>query len=289
MVRISLLCFLLFLSLQVRAAAAQAAESQLAVVDAGVQASEDAPFVNADYRFLPGDYVYFTFQIAGFTIKSEERDEVRRISLTYKIEPQDANGVALTPAVSDKVQTDLSPEDKNWLPKRRASFLIPSFIAAGEYRVHVTVQDIFGKTEAAASYPFRVGGVRLQPSSVLTVQNFGFLRSESDREPLSVPAYRPGDAVYARFEMAGYKLGPNNAYDLSYGLTVLRPNGKPFFQDPKAAELRSDSFYPAQFLPGTIELTTTPDTARGEYVIVLTVRDVIGNQTYELKRAFSVE
>jgi hypothetical protein len=289
LIRVSLLCFLLFLSVQARAGAAQAAESQLAVVDAGVQASEDAPFVTTDYRFMPGEYVYFTFQIAGFAIKSEERGEVRRISLTYEVETQDANGVALAPSVSDKVQTDLSPEDKNWLPKRRASFLIPSFLAAGEYRVHVTVRDVFGKTEAAANYPFRVGGVGVQASPVLTVQNFGFLRSEGDREPLSVAAYRPGDTVYARFEMVGYKLGPNNAYDLSYGLTVLRPNGKPFFQDPKAAELRSDSFYPAQFLPGTIELTTTPDTARGEYVIILTVRDLIGNQTYELKRAFSVE
>jgi hypothetical protein len=272
-----------------RADPAHGAESQLSVVDAGVEASEDAPFVSPDYRFLPGEYVYFTFQIAGFTIKSEERNEVRRISLTYEIQPQDANGVGLAQAVTDKVQADLSPEDKNWLPKRRASFLIPSFVAAGECRMHVTVKDVFGETEASADYAFRVGGVRVEPAAALSVQNFGFLRNEDDREPLTVAAYSPGDTVHARFEMVGYKLGPGNAYDLSYGLTVLRPNGKPFFQDPKAAELRSDSFYPAQFLPGTIDLTTTHDTARGEYVIVLSVRDLIGNQTFELRRAFSVE
>ncbi len=259
------------------------------MVAGGVQASEDAPFVTTDYRFLPGDYLHFTFQIAGFAVKSEERGEVRKISLSYEVTPEDANGVALAPSSTDKIESDLSPEDKNWLPKRRVSFLIPSFVAAGEYRVHVALKDVFGKAEAAADFPFRIGGVRIEPSSVLTVRDFEFLRNEGDREPLKIAAYSPGDTVYARFDMVGYKLGPNNGYQLSYGLTVLRPNGKLFFQDPKAAELESDSFYPAAFLPGTIDLTTTPDTPRGEYVIVLTVRDLIGNQNYEARQAFTVE
>ena len=283
MIPLFLFSFLLFLNGEF------AAENPLAVVDAGVQASEDGPFVTTDYRFLPGDYLYFTFQIAGFTVKSEERDEVHKISLSYEIAPHDANGIALTPPVTDKIATDLSPEDKNWLPKRRVSFLIPSFVAAGEYRLHVAVKDVLGKTEASADFPFHIGGVRIEPSSVLTVRNFQFLRSEGDREPLKVAAYNAGDTIYARFDMVGYKLGPNNGYQLSYGLTVLRPNGKAFFQDPKAAELQSDSFYPALFLPGTIDLTTTPDTPKGEYVIVLTVRDLIGNQNYETRQAFSVE
>lgn len=259
------------------------------MVDAGVQASEDAPFVAADYHFLPGDYVYFTFQIAGFKIKSEERDEVHRIALSFEIAPQDSKGLALAPAETDRILTDLSPEDKNWLPKRRVSFLLPSFIAAGEYRIHVTVNDIFGKAAAAADFPFQVGGAKIEPSPALIVENFEFLRNENDRQPLKVAAFSPGDTVHARFNMVGYKLGPKNAHELSYGLTVLRPNGKPFFQEPKAAQLQSDSFYPAQFLPGTIDLTTTPDTPRGEYVIVLTVRDLIGNQSYETRQAFSVE
>jgi hypothetical protein len=266
-----------------------AAEAQLAVVDAGVQAAEDAPSVSADYRFLPGDYIYFTFQIAGFTIKSEERNEVHKISLAYEITPLDSNRVALTESVAGKVQTELSAEDKNWLPKRSVSFLLPSFVAAGEYHVHVAVKDVFGRAEASADFPFHIGGVQVQPSSALTVENFQFLRREGDRQPLKVAAFSPGDTVYARFDMVGYKLGPKNEYRLAYGLTVLRPNGKPFFQDPKAAELESDSFYPAPFVPGTINLTTTPDTPRGEYIIVMTVRDLIGNQSYEAKQAFSVE
>lgn len=266
-----------------------AAEPQLAIIGAGVQAAEDAPAVSPGYHFLPGDFVYFTFEIAGFKIKSEQRDEVHRIALKYTVTPEDSKGMPLAEAVSGGILTELSPEDKNWLPKRRVSFLLPSFIAAGEYRIHVAAQDVFGQSETSADFAFAIGGEKVQPSAALTVENFEFLRRESDREALKLPAYSPGDTVYARFDMTGYKLGPKNGYQLSYGVTVLRPDGKPFFQNPKAAELQSESFYPAQFVPGTINLTISPDTSRGEYIIVLTVTDLIGNQTYQAKQAFSVE
>jgi hypothetical protein len=266
-----------------------AAESSLAVVDAGVEQSEDAPFVPAGYQFLPGDFVYFTFQVAGFSIKSDDADEVRRISLTYEVTPEDQNGLPLTEPNSGTVQVELNPEDKNWMPKRRVSFLLPSFIAAGEFRIHVVVKDLFANTQTSKDFPFRVGGLKVQTSNTITVENFRFLRQENDREPLGVPAYRPGDTIYANFEMVGYKIGPENQYHVIYGLTVLRPDGKPFVDQPKAAELQKSSFYPAQFVPGNFSVTTSPDTARGEYVIILTVRDMIGNQTYQTKQAFSIE
>jgi hypothetical protein len=265
------------------------AEKSLAVVDATVSASEDGARAGGDYAFLPGDYVYFSFRIAGFTIKSEERDEVQRISLSYEVTPQDANGVALTDGDSGKIVTNLSPEDKEWLPKRRAAFLLPSFIAAGDCRLHVVVKDAFGEATASADFPFHIGGAKIQPSPTLTIENFDFLRHEGDRETLAAAAYSPGDTVYARFDFVGYKLGPGNAYHLTYGLVVLRPNGKPFFEAAKAADLANDSFYPAPFVPATLNLATSADTPHGEYVIVLTVRDLIGNQTYETRHAFSIE
>jgi hypothetical protein len=89
--------------------------------------------------------------------------------------------------------------------------------------------------------------------------------------------------------MAGYQLAPENTYRLAYGLTVYRPDGKPYLQQPAAAELTAGSFYPAQFVPGNINLTTSRDTTRGEYTIVLTVRDLVASRTYQLKRAFSIE
>jgi hypothetical protein len=271
------------------AAPGSAAESSLAVVDAGLEQSEDAPFVPAAYQFLPGDFVYFSFQVAGFSTKSDDSGEMRRISLAYEVTPEDASGVALTQPSSGTVQVELNPEDKNWMPKRRVFFLLPSFIAAGDFRIHVVVKDLFANTQASKDFPFRIGGVKVQPSGTITVQNFHFLRQENDREALEVPAYRPGDTVYANFEMVGYKIGPENQHHVVYGLTVLRPDGKPFLDQPKAAESQKSSFYPAQFVPGNFNVTTSADTARGQYIIILTVRDMIGNQTYQTKQAFSIE
>jgi hypothetical protein len=269
--------------------AALAADSSLAIIDAGVEQSEDAPFVPSDYQFLPGDFVYFSFQIAGFSIKSNEAEDVRRISLAYVVSPQDSKGVPLTPPNSGTVQTDLNPEDKNWMPKRRVSFLLPSYIASGEFRIHVVVKDLLGKNETAKEFPFRVGGVTVRPSSITAVQNFRFLRQENDRVPLEVPAYRPGDTIYTSFEIVGFEVGPQNHYQIAYGVTVLRPNGKPFLEKPKAAEYENASFYPAQFIPGTFALTTSADTPKGEYVIILTVRDLTSNQSCQTKEAFSIE
>lgn len=263
-------------------------ENGLAVVG-GVEASEDSPFVTPDYKFLPGDFVYFTFEIGGFGINSNRETEVRRIALTYEVVPQDSRGTALTPAVKGDISEEIHPEDKHWMPKRRASFLLPSFIAAGEYRVHVAVQDSVSKSETSADFPFHIGGVQIKTSRSINVQNFVFLRKEDDREPLEVPAYSPGDTVFVRFDMSGYKLGPDNQYRLAYGVVVLGPDGKPFIQQPRAANLESNSFYPAQFVPGNLDLTTPKDSATGEYVIVLTVRDLLANQTYETKHAFSLE
>lgn len=267
-----------------------AAESTLAILDAGPESSEDAPFVSNDYQFYPGDYLYFRFQVTGFGIQTDETTEIRKISLSYEITPQDANSVPLTPAVSGDIKDELNPEDKNWTPKRRASFLLPSFVASGPFHIHLVVKDLIGKTQTERDFPFRMGGVTIVPSSSITVENFRFFRREDDRQSLEVPAYAPGDTIYARFDMAGYQTStPDNQYHLTYGLIVFGPDGKPFIQQPQAAELSTGSFYPAQFVPGNINLTTTRTSAKGAYVIALTVRDLIANRTYETKRSFTLE
>jgi hypothetical protein len=115
-------------------------ESKLAVIEAGVEDAEDAPFVPKDYRFLPGDTLYFEFDIAGFSIRETgDYYKEKRLSLEYIVQPFDANNVALAPAVSGKIDEDLAAQDKNWLPKRRASFPLPSLMSRGQYHVRVTV------------------------------------------------------------------------------------------------------------------------------------------------------
>jgi hypothetical protein len=123
----------------------------------------------------------------------------------------------------------------------------------------------------------------------VNVQHFEFLRREDDREALDIPAYSPGDTVFARFDMAGFKLAPGNTYELDYGLSVIQPSGKPFLDAPRAAELKSNSFYPAQYLPGVIHINTPSNSAKGQYILTLVVRDLIGNTKFEMKKSFSIE
>ena len=264
-------------------------ENPLQIVSAGVAASEDAPFVPSDYRFLPGDYVYLQFQISGYGAITNENNDVRKISLSYEIVPQDDKDVPLTTAISGAIKEDLGAEDKNWMPKRRASFLLPSFVAAGNYHVRFTVKDLVKKTSSTRDIPFRVGGTVVIPSSGLMVQDFQFLRKEDDADVLEIPAYSPGDAVYARFMMTGFRLAAGNEYHLSYSLTVTRPDGKPYLNQQSAAELSNKSFYPVSFVPGNISVTTSRTSAKGKYVLQLTVRDIMGAQSYQLKKTFTIE
>jgi hypothetical protein len=265
------------------------AENSLQILAAGVERSEDAPFVSPDFRFLPGDYVYFQFQISGYAIRTTQNSGGRAMSLSYEISPQDAKGVPLTPPATGLIKEELSAEDKNWTPKRRASFLLPSFVAAGEFHIHLVIKDIIGNTSTESDLPFHIGGVLIVPSTVLGIQDFQFTRKEDDSEPLEVPAYRPGDTVYARFNMTGFHLGAGNEYHLSYDVTVTRPNGKPYLNKQSAAELSNRSFYPVPFVPGDFSITTARDTELGQYVLLLTVRDLAESQTYQVRRSFTIE
>jgi hypothetical protein len=134
-----------------------------------------------------------------------------------------------------------------------------------------------------------VGGITVQPAAAITVENFRFLRNQNDTAALTVPAYSPGDTVYARFEMTGFRNGPGNEHHVAYGVTVLGPHGKAFIQDQNAADLQAGSFYPAQFIPGNIALKMDKNNPHGEYIVELTVRDLVAHQQFELKQAFSIE
>jgi hypothetical protein len=269
--------------------AAFAAESKLAVINPVISSSEDGPPVPGDFRFVPGDYLYFTFEIAGFAVTTENAGEIRRIALAYEIAPQDELGRPLTATAAGEIETTLAQEDKNWVPKRRASFLLPSFVAAAAFRIHVTAKDVYAKTEVSRDVPFLIGGVKLTSASSLSVENFRFLRREEDTEPLSLAAYKAGDTVYAHFEMTGFKTGADNRCRLAYGVTVIDPNGKPFIRDPNAARLEEGGFYPPQFVPGTLALQMGKSNERGAYTVLLDVRDLIANQEFQLKQSFSIE
>jgi hypothetical protein len=268
------------------AAASSAAPvpKKLAIVKLAFSQSEDGEVVSSKYQFLGGEALYFSCQVEGYT--KTEKDEIH---LAFQIEAKDANGVLLVTPTGGKVESTLSPEDKDWLPKLRATILIPPLIAPGEYQILVKVKDELANASVDAHSIFHVHGREIEPSSTLIVRNFRFLRTEEDGKPLPVAAYRPGDAVWARFDMTGYKLGDGNQFDIEYGLAVLRADGTQAYAEPQAAAQKEQTFYPVRYQPGVLSLNLAKDQTRGQYTIVLKVHDNLGGQTYETREKFSVE
>jgi hypothetical protein len=263
-------------------------EPKLAIERLTLHQSEDGPPIPVDLEFVPGEAVYFSCQIAGY--KKVEKDfEKSELSLTYTVEARDARGVLVVPIQNDKLATTVAPEDKNWMPKIRSSFVVPNFAGSGVYQILIKAKDDNSGSEAEAVQRFTVHGSEVASSDILVVRNFRFLRGEEDQSPLDIPAFRPGDTVWARFDMIGYKLGDKNQLDLEYGLTVLRPTGEVTYSQAHAAQEKTQTFYPQRYTPGVLSLSLPKDLKLGQYTIVLTVRDNVGGQTYETREKFSVE
>ena len=263
-----------------------AQDGKLKIEQGSLALSEDGTPVPPDSQFLPGELIFFSARVSGFARQGEEPP---KMFVSYQLETRDAKGVLLLPVETGKIANELSPEDKQWRPKIRATLALPPLAGSGRCTLALHVKDELNQAEANFTMPFDIKGREVAPSETLIVRNFRFLRGEEDREPLQTPAYRPGDALWARFDMTGYKLGEKNAYDIDYGLTVYRPSGGVALQEPHAAADKNESFYPQPYTPGILNFNIPKDMAKGRYRLVLTVHDNLGGQAYEAREEFSVE
>src|SRR5271154_914535 len=84
------------------------AEKKLAVARLVFAQTEDGPALASTYQFLAGESVFFSCLVDGYS--KSDKDE---ILLTYQIQATDARGILLQPAVSDKLEATLAPEDKD--------------------------------------------------------------------------------------------------------------------------------------------------------------------------------
>jgi hypothetical protein len=260
------------------------AEKKFAIVRMALAQSEDGPAMASSYEFLAGESIFFSCLVEGYS--KSEKDE---IFLTYQIQAKDSRGILLQPASSDKIAATLAPEDKDWRPKLRDTIVIPPLADSGEYHVLVKVRDERDQRTVEANATFHVRGRDVAPSDTLLVRDFRFLRGEDDTKPLQVAAYRPGDSLWARFIMTGYKMGEKNQFDIEYGLTVLRADGTVAYSEPHAAAQKDQPFYPQRYQPGVLNLNFPKDQVLGEYTIVLAVKDNLGGQSFEMRQKFSVE
>lgn len=262
---------------------AQAA-GPLRIVHGTVQEMEDGGAAPPGSSFVPGQSLFFSFQVEGYQVSAD-----KKIKVGYQTDVFDPEGVRVIEPIESNVDATLADEDKDWKPKVRHQIVVPPIAKPGTYRIVSLIKDDLNGATAEQSLKFDVRAREVAPSSHLTVRNFHFYRGEDDNTPLTHPVYRPGDTVWARFDIIGYKYGQANLVDVDYGIAVTAENGKILFSQPEAAVEKSASFYPKPYIPGSMNLSLQKNIRPGQYLIVLTVRDHAGNQTSEAKEAFHVE
>ena len=270
--------------------AASAAEAQkLEAIDVTLRQYDGGAGMPADWEFAAGDTVYLSFRIAGF--RTEEKDDSEFLRLSYRIQTFDPEGLPVIESAADSIGAEMTSQDRGngWLPVVLLEAPLPQAAPSGGYRFRVELRDEVGDATTTEELPFRVRGRDVEPSDELVIRNFRFYRSQTSLASLSVPAYRPGDTVWARFDMTGYEFADNNRFHINYGLSVLRANGEVLFDQEVAADEQRESFYPERHIPGSFGLPLTNDLSEGDYTIVVTVRDLLGDQVYGTKEIFHVD
>lgn len=251
---------------------------------------EDGPALPASHEFLPGETIFWSFRIRGYHVKKTANDlgdEESRMKLTWTLRASDPKGVSIEKERSGHVEARLFDQDKDWTPRAADSFVVPPFAPNGIYHATVTVKDETG--EASSQLEFTVRGDTIETSDTLIGRNVRFLRSENDQIPRRNPAYQAGDTLWVRFDITGYKFGEKNRYDVEYGLKILGSSGETMFSQPVAAKETSESFYPQHYVPGLLSLGLNKDLPKGSYTMVITMRDKIGDRTWETREAFQVQ
>jgi hypothetical protein len=254
------------------------------IVDAGIHQTEDGPLVEKGAAFVPGEVIFFSCRLDGYQVSAAQK-----VAIQYEFSAVDPAGVPVVEPVKAKIDTELALEDKEWKPKIRQSVLVPPLAESGIYKMRFSAKDEVSGAVVSTEAAFEVHGHTVEPSATLVVRNFRFYRTEDDAEPLKLAAYRPGDTIWARFDITGYQLGAGNQRDVAYILSVSGPGGRVLLAPREPTVDKGSSFYPMKYVPCVISLNLQPNIRAEEYTIAVTALDRIGNQTYELKQIFRVE
>jgi len=278
----------LFAAGAVLASGTLSAASKLAFERLALHQYEDGPLLASSHDFLPGETIWFSCRIAGF--ESEPAGDNRNVKLSWQVGLLDPGRIPVEPPKTGRLDESLRFQDKDWVPKFVVSFLLPSFIPGGSYHIPVTVKDEIAGSEISGDLEIHVRAETIAPSASFVIRNFRFLRNEDDTAALRPPiTYKQGSTLWARFEMAGYKLAANNKFSVEYGLAILGADGKELFAQPVAAAESKESFYPQLRVPGALSLRLDANVPLASYTLVVTVRDKIGGDAVELRETFSVE
>src|SRR5215469_6158583 len=190
---------------------------------------EDGPALTGGQKPVPGETVHFAVTVEGFKTADG------KVRITGHAQLFDPRGIAASSPEEVAIGTSLYEEDKDYKPKIRAEFPLPAIAPGGTWHVRYDAEDLQSGQKQSGEASFAVEGHSTTPATALEIRDFGFFRSQSDETPLSTVAYRAGDMVWVRFEIAGYKYGEQNSIDVAYDVAVSNSEGRVLFEQPDAA------------------------------------------------------
>lgn len=269
------------------ASALASAQPKLSIDRLALHQFEDGPTLAPGYEFVPGESAHLSCRIAGF--QTAQKDESKTVKLAWTLHVVDPEGVPVDKDKAGRIDEVLGARDKEWVPKFLEIFTVPPFAPSGEYKVRVTVKDEIAGTEASHELKFEVRGHTVEPSPTLVVRNFKFVRAEDDQVAMRQPVYHPGEKLWAKFDITGYKFAGNHQFSVDYGLAILNAAGEQLFAQPAAASESRQSFYPQHYVPGALSLNLDANVVKAAYTLVIIVQDKIGGQTEESKHPFEVQ
>lgn len=262
----------------------QTAKAPLKILRPIISQSEDGTPLEGGEAFLPGEQLFFSFQVENYRIGDNGK-----VQLTGHVQAFDPKGVPIASKDEEVIGTSVGDEDKSWKPKLRSQIQIPSIAPPGTYKIMFDVIDQQTRQSASGEAAFPVRGRAVEASPALAIRNLGFYRTQEEPAALRIPAYRAGDILWVRFDVTGYKYGEQNSIDVAYDVAVLRSNGEQLFSQPDAAVEKSQAFYPQPWIPAEFNLSLQSTMSAGTYTLLLTARDGTGNQTTTARADFRVE
>jgi hypothetical protein len=274
--------FLAVVALATLLSAALGAAPALEIIQPVISQMEGGDPLPPGFEHVGGESLFFSCRVSGFT-KSEEN----KIRLAYSVQAFDPKGVPIAEVYKNDIESEVLPQDKEWQPKIELEIPTPPLVPPGAYKIAVKVEDLVAKTSAELAVPFIMRGPVVESSEKLVVRAFRFYRAEDDAQPMAKAAYKVGDDLWAKFDITGFKYGPNNKVDISYVVSILGVSGAVLWKGDPAQE-QSESFYPKPYVQASMNLnlkTVKP----AEYTMLIQVKDAVGNQSFEIRQGFSVQ
>src|SRR3954470_21232119 len=84
------------------------------------------------FEHVAGETLWVMCRVAGYS-KSEDQ----KVNLKYSVQAFDPKGIPLDEPYSNEMTVEVSPQDKEWLPRIATTVAIPPLAGPGSYKIVV--------------------------------------------------------------------------------------------------------------------------------------------------------